>query len=146
MTRFSGHNITSANSKAVMTIEDLFPTGFNLEQYSADTAISQSEETLSETRMGVDGQMVAGFTPAIKNVTIQLEASSPSKVYLETLVQSMQNNQDVYKVNLTINIPSINKTFYYTGGVLKTGKELPDLKKVLDPVSYTFDFEKITIQ
>lgn len=144
-THFKGHNITSANSTAVMTIEDLFPSGFNLEQYATDTAISQTEETVTESRKGVDGQMVTGYTPSIKTIEIQLEASSPSKVYLDTMIQAMQNNMDIYEVNLTITIPSIGKTYYYKKGALKTGKELPDLKKVLDPTKYTFEFSDITI-
>jgi hypothetical protein len=44
-----------------------------------------------------------------------------------------------------VKVPAVNKTYTYSGGVLKTGKPLPGLKKVLDPVSYGFDFEKMSV-
>ena len=46
---------------------------------------------------------------------------------------------------LTYETADIGKTYTYTGGVLKTAKALPALKRTLDPVSYGFDFEKKTI-
>lgn len=137
-------NITSANSTAVLTVDELFPNGVVLEQYATDQAITQAEETISETRMGIDGQMVAGFAPSIKTVTITLEASSPSLEAFDTVYEASQTNKTIYRATLTINLPSIGKTLTYTGGVMKTAKTLPDLKKVLDPVSYGFDFEKLT--
>lgn len=139
-------DITSANSTAVMTVEELYPSGFTLEMYATDTAISQGDDTVAETRMGVDGKMVAGYTPSIKSLTVTFEAPSPTIPYLETLYQASQQNRRTYKVHLTVTLPSIGKTFKYTNGVLKTAKPLPDLKKVLDPQSFAFDFEKMNIE
>ena len=86
-------NITSADAIAVMTIDSLYPQGFRLEQFSTDAAISQGDDTVSETRMGVDGHMVAGYTPSIKTITITLEPSSPSIPYLDDLYKSMQKTK-----------------------------------------------------
>lgn len=137
-------NITSANSTAILAIEELFPNGVTLEQYATDQAITQAEETIAETRMGIDGQMVAGFTPSIKSVTITLEPSSPSLSAMDTIYESSQEKKTIYRATLTISLPSIGKTLTYSGGVMKTAKPLPDLKKVLEPVSYGFDFEKLS--
>ena len=135
-------NITSANAVAILTIDTLYPQGVRLQQFSTDQAIVQAEETIAETRMGVDGNMVAGYTPSIKAVTIQLEPSSPSIVALDTLYRAMKTNKRTYECTLVITLPSLDKILTYSFGVLKTAKPLPDLKKVLDPISYGFDFEK----
>ena len=139
------NNITSANATAYMVVKDLYPTGFALNNFSTDQAIDQSEDTIAETRMGVDGYMAAGYVPSIKAVTIKFEASSPSVQYLNNLYLASQKNRRTYEVTLVVKVPSVNKTYTYSGGVLKTGKLLPGLKKVLDPVSYGFDFEKVSV-
>lgn len=142
----NNRDITSANSTAIMVVEELFPSGFAVEMFAADTAISQGDDTVAETRMGVDGKMVAGFVPSIKSITVTLEAPSPTISYMETLYQASQSNRRTYKVHLTITIPSIGKTYKYTNGVLKTAKPLPDLKKVLEPQNFAFDFEYLAVE
>lgn len=139
------NNITSANATAYMVVKDLYPAGFPLNNFSTDQAIDEAEDTIAETRMGVDGYMAAGYTPSIKNVTIQFEAASPSVAFLNNLYLASQKNRRTYEVTLVITVPAVKKTFTYTGGVLKTAKALPALKKTLDPVSYGFDFERKTI-
>lgn len=139
------NNITSANSVAIMTVEELYPNGFQLQQFASDSAISQGDMTVAETRMGVDGYMVAGFTPNIKSLTTAFEASSPSIEYINNILQAMEQNRRVYRITLVVTVPSIDKTFTYSGGVLKSGKLLPDIKKVLDPITYGWDFEKVTV-
>ena len=139
------NNITSANATAYMVVKDLYPTGFALNNFSTDQAVDQSEDTIAETRMGVDGYMAAGYVPSIKAVTIQFEATSPSVQYLNNLYLASQKNRRTYEVTLVVKVPAVNKTYTYSGGVLKTGQLLPGLKKVLDPVSYGFDFERVSV-
>lgn len=139
------NNITSANATAYMVVKDLYPTGFALNNFSTDQAVDQSEDTIAETRMGVDGYMAAGYVPSIKAVTIKFEATSPSVQYLNNLYLASQKNRRTYEITLVVKVPAVNKTYTYSGGVLKTGKLLPGLKKVLDPVSYGFDFEKVSV-
>ena len=137
-------NITSLNATAVMVIEELYPAGFTLEQFSTDAAISQGDDTFAETRMGVDGQMVVGVVDNIKTVTITLEPSSPSMEYLITLAKAIRTNKKHYPATLIINIPALGRTRTYSNGALKTGKILPDINKTLQPVPFTFDFEKVS--
>lgn len=140
------NNITSANATAYMVVKELYPTGFALNNFSTDQAIDQAEDTVAETRMGVDGYMAAGYTPSIKAVTLQFEAASPSVPYLNNLYLASQKNRRTYECMLVVKVPAVNKIYTYTGGVLKTGKPMPGLKKTLDPVTYAFDFEKLSVQ
>lgn len=136
-------NITSANATAIMVIDTLFPVGFALEAFATDQSISMGEDTVAETRMGVDGKMAAGFVPSIKTVTISFEEHSPSMAYLEALYNAMEANKKIYDVTLIVTVPSVSRVYTFTGGVLKTAKPFADHKKVLDPVNWTFDFEKM---
>ena len=137
-------NVTSLNATAVMVIEELYPAGFTLEQFSTDAAISQGDDTFAETRMGVDGQMVVGVVDNVKTVTITLEPSSPSMEYLTTLAKAIRTNKKHYPATLIVNIPALGVTRTYSNGALKTGKIMPDINKTLQPVPFTFDFEKVS--
>ena len=139
------NNITSANATAYMVVKDLYPAGFALNNFATDQAIDEGEDTIAETRMGVDGYMAAGYIPTIKTVTITFEATSPTVPYMNNLYLAAQKNRRTYECTLVITVPATGKTYTYSYGVLKTAKALPALKTVLDPVSYSFDFEKKTI-
>lgn len=136
-------NITAANATLVMVVEDLFPQGVKLEQFSTDAMVSEADETFAETRMGVDGQMVAGYVDNIKTLTVTMEPSSPSIPYMDTLARASRSGRKVYWVTFIISIPAIGKILTYSNGVLKTGKILPDIQKVLAPIAYGFDFESV---
>ena len=136
-------DITSANSTAVMVVDTIFPIGFALEAYATDQSLSMGKSTIAETRMGVDGYMSAGFVPNIKTMTISFEQHSSSIKFLNQLYQLTEANRTIYEVTLVVTVPSVKKTYTFTGGVLKTAKPFADHKKVLDTVSYTFDFERM---
>ena len=138
-----GMDITSAN--ATLSLQcSLFNA--NLQQVSTDTMFEGEDDQVAETRMGVDGKMVAGFTPNIKAVTIHLEASSPSVEYLDLLKQSMEKNRKIYECTLVISIPALGKRITYSNGVLQSAKDLPDAKKVLDGTSWTFHFQDKSVE
>lgn len=137
------NDITSANLAAYMTVNDLFPAGFQLEQFSTSNAIAQGDDTKAETRMSVDGQMVAGYTPTIKTVTIVLEPSSPSIAYMDTWQKAEAANKRKYWCNLTVTYPSTGMIRNFKNGVMKTGKLTPDAQATLQPITYTFDFESV---
>lgn len=138
-------NITSANASLVLVVDTIIPAGVQLEHFSTDQAFSLSEVTVVEDRMGVDGNLAAGWIPSIKTVQIDLEAASPSLWFLDMLQRAMENNRTIYDCTLVATIPSIRKIYTWSKGVLKSGTLVSNAKKVLDPTSWTFDFANLTI-
>lgn len=135
-------NITAANAVIIMTVEDLFPAGVRLEQFGTDQALDGDEHEYAQARMGVDGELAAGFVPNPWPVTITLEASSPSLKVMQTLAQAMRTNRRTYEVSLTVTVPSLNQVHTYRDGVLTGGKDFPGIKKTLDPTTWRFTFGK----
>ena len=136
-------DITSAN--AVVSLQcPLFST--TLQQFATDTSFEGEDDQVAETRIGIDGQMVAGQVPTIKVVTVHLEASSPSIQFMKLLKQAMERNRTIYEVNMVISIPSIGKRITYSHGVLQSAKDLPDGKQVLDPTNWTFHFQNKSVE
>lgn len=138
-------DITSANARAILIVDKLFPAGIVLQQFSTDQSVSMDEMTIVEDRMGVDGKLVAGYTPGIYPITIILEASSPSAAALSQVWQAMKTAKKIYKCTLIVSVPSIGKNYTWSTGVMKSGTPFPSLKKVLDPTTWKFDFQDLNI-
>ena len=137
-------DITSANATVALSVGGLFSV--NLENFSADSSFTSDTVQAAETRMGVDGHMAAGFTPAIKTITINLEAGSPSTEYMQLLRQVQEVNMKPYKVQMVISIPSIGKRYTFSEGVLQSYKDLPDGQNVLSPTQWVFHFEGMSAE
>lgn len=135
-------DITSANSSAVLTVEELYPAGIVLQKYGTDQMITQDEVTYAESRMSLDGHLVGGFVITSRMLNMTFEPDSPSLKGINQLLKAQETGLCIYKLGLVITIPSIKKTFNYSNGLVKKGKPFPDLKKILDPVTFSFEFEK----
>ena len=134
-------DISSANASAVLIVDDIFPAGVILQMFSTDQALKMDTIILAETHKGVDGKLVAGFLPNLYPVTITLEAASPSHASLATLWQAMTVNQRLYTCHLVCTLPSIKSVFTWSTGVMKSGTPFPEMKKVLSPTTWTFNFQ-----
>ncbi|MDL2315513.1 hypothetical protein LJC59_00320 [Desulfovibrio sp. OttesenSCG-928-A18] len=143
MPQVTNMDITSANAELVLTVESLFPSGIVLQMFGTDQAANMDAVDITETRMGVDGKMVAGYTPVIYPVTVTLEASSPSRFSLSTVWEAMAANRKIYVCGLVCTLPSIGERLTWSTGVLKNGVVVPSLQKVLAPTTWLFHFEKL---
>lgn len=137
-------DITSANATVAMSVGGLFSV--NLENFSTDSSFTTDTVQAAETRMGVDGHLAAGYTPAIKTLTINLEAGSPSTEYMQLLRQVQEVNKKPYRVQMVISIPSIGKRFTFSEGVLHDFKAIPDGQNVLSPTQWVFHFEQMSAE
>lgn len=144
MAGLENFSITSANAKAVLIVDTLFPAGIELQMFAADAAVSQDTAQIADTRMGVDGYMVAGITPQIKAVTITLEAPSPSYAFMAALWEAMESQRQLYKCTLVVTVPDIYKVFTWKRGVLREGTPFPNMAQMLEPTTWVFHFEKFT--
>ena len=122
-------DLTSANAVVILSVDELYPNGVQIQGFSTDSSFAVDDATIAEARMGVDGKLSAGYTPAPRTVTITLEANSPSLPILSNIVEASQVTRKPFKCQM------------YANGVLQTGHTIPDGKKVLDPTNWTFIFE-----
>lgn len=139
-------DITSANATAIMTVESLFPAGFEWQQYATDNAIDLATTELAVVRIGVDGHMAAGFKHSVKQLTVNFEAGSKTLSYIDKLVARMETGMRIYACQLVVTVPSIGKVYTYTDGTLTSARQMAPLKQVLDPRDFIFSFAKIIPQ
>lgn len=135
-------DITAANAVLILTVEEIFPSGIELQMFGTDQAYDAPAADMAETRMGVDGFMVAGYVPNIQQVTVTLEAASPSRAQLATVAAAMVTNRRVYACTLTATLPAVNSRFTWTRGVIRNAARALSAAKTLQPTTWQFDFEK----
>ena len=137
--------LTSADSTLILVCAELYPSGIQIEGFSTDSILTGEDITIAETRMGVDGRLSAGYTPTPKNVVITLEASSPSLEVMQNIFQYMQSTKTQPECSMTIQIPSMRQVASLVQGCMTKGRLIPDLKKLLDPTSWSFTFAEIKV-
>ena len=138
--------ITSSDSVLIMIVQDLYPAGIKLEKFSADNIITNESRQSAETRIGVDGKIAAGWIPAIKTVTINLEADSPSLEFIENIIAKQDLNKKLFEISLDITIPSVSKVYSFKKGYIHDVSDMSNLANVLDPREFTIHFESVEIQ
>jgi len=135
--------ITSANSQFTLTIPALGINQAPIQGYAADDAFTQEAFEVTETRMGVDGTLSAGYTPNPKKLTVVLQPDSPSIPIFDQWIAGMEQAQEALEASAFITVPSIGKAFAFTTGWLRNVVKMPSGKKVLEPQSYTIEWQDI---
>jgi hypothetical protein len=135
-------NITSANSTLILTVNTLFPAGLALQMFSVDQGINMEEVVVADTRMSLDGHMVAGYIPSVKTVQIGLEPASPSYEALCQLYRLTEQRRGFYECSMVLTLPDLNggAIFSWSKGVLIGGTILPPVQQLLNPTTWTFRF------
>ena len=139
-------DITSANSAMTIQAGDVIPNPVQLQNFSVDQIASVDEQTLAESRMGVDGGLGVGYTPQPFNLTFMLEANSPSQVYMFNLSAAMRANRCIYDVTITLDCPSLKQRYIFERGTLISASVMPNPKKVHDPTTWKFTFASTRVE
>ncbi len=137
------NNKTSADLVAILTLEDVAPSGIQLSQFSTDAAIQAEAIQEVQAEMTVDAEMVYGYTPNPIPVTITLQPTSPAIPYIREFMQAQRTAKAPLEVGLTVSLPSTGKTYTYSGGALTQGQAMPPVNRVLDPISLQFTFGSV---
>lgn len=136
-------SITSANSVFTLTIPGLYPAPQQLQGYSTDRAWESGAVQLTESMMSVDGRKSSGVVFNLRDMTVSLQADSPSKQIFVNLINAQIAKRDIIPFNATIDLPSTGESFIFTNGTLRSAKMLPDAAKVLQPMDFVLEWESI---
>ncbi len=133
--------ITAANSVYLLSIPGLYSTPVLLQGYATDDAFATEAVDTSEVVKGVDGIMSAGFIPYLTKQTIMLQADSNSIEIFENWLAAMKQAREVIYGNATLSIPSLERKYAMTKGVLSNIQATPTAKKTMQarPFIITWD-------
>jgi hypothetical protein len=136
-------SITSANAVIALTIAGVFPTPVQLQGFAADDVFDTDQVNPSETLMGVDGILSAGFVFVPIQQNFSLQADSPSNFIFEQWNAQQQAAAEIFFANGIVTLTSINKVYVMRKGVLSGYKAIADGKRVLQPRRFSITWESI---
>ena len=136
-------SITSDDSTFVLSSSDFALAATILEGYAADAAFAMDNADTAETMLGVDGKLSAGWIPRSYNQTITLQADSKSRALFDALVTAQDATRNVFRLNGVINLPGNQYSYNLTRGVLKNYTAMPTAQKVLQPLTFVIEWERV---
>lgn len=124
-------DITSANAIIMLSSPLIFPTPFQLQQFSADNIYGTEPLDAGEIMMGVDRHLTAGFVnvPTVQNYSLM--ADSPANFFFDQIYAKERAGQTKFVLNGVVLLTSVGTKWTMTRGFLKTYQPLPDAGKVL---------------
>jgi hypothetical protein len=137
MQTITNKTVTSANSILLVRVKGIVDTWTRIQGFAADDAFGGGKATMAETSMGVDGYQSGGFTPYETPWDIMLQANSPSIPLFDRIINTMDNEQETYAWEIRVEFPSIKKSYEATG-FMTEGQPIPQAKKILQPVGFSF--------
>ena len=135
--------ITSADATIHITFDNLFPAGFTLQGFAADNISDMENMEIAQTVRGADGKLSAGFVYGTPNQTFHVMPDSPSYSKIQTVINASQATGAVYRCNAVQTFLSNGKKYTCSNGVMTTGGLMPAAGRVLQPITFTIQWETI---
>lgn len=135
--------LTNANSVVAMTTEALYPQAQRLQGYAADDAFESGAVENGEYLMGIDGKFSAGFVFNAVELTITIQADSPSLQLFENIWNYEQSNRTKLQQDVTVTATALGRRYDYKQGYM-TSYKAPAGKKILQPAVIVFQFARMS--
>lgn len=136
--------LTAANAIILLSIDKLFPVPQRLQGFGADDVTDMDSVNPSETSMGVDGRLSAGFVPVPVPQNITLQADSESNDLFENWIEYERGAREKLVCTGTLILPATQRSYSMTRGFLTSIAPIPSAKKSLQPRRYTITWERVS--
>ena len=137
-------DITSANSKLRIVVPALFPAGFDVDDYAADSMFETATLQNKEDMMSADGKYHAGYVYNPVEFTINVMPTSRAGELLDQIYAAERTSISTFSVNATLAIPSLDAKWNFVNGVLYSWNPVPPGRRILQPRAAVFHFEQVT--
>ncbi len=136
--------LTSANSVLMLAVGGVFPVPQKIEGYASDTSFAFAAHELAQVNMGVDGRLSASYVPKATVQTITLQPDSASMRFFEIWMSATRTARDVFYAHGTLSIPSIDRKYALTRGVLTVAPAAPTAGAILQSMAFQITWQNVT--
>lgn len=140
---FNAKSITSGNTVIWMSASVVIPIPFRVEKI-VHGGLSVELREVTNSVMGVDGNICHSLVKSPVDVTISLSPDSPTCSYLDLLNATQKRLGYVVPVTMTLSSSSISGSYHFSDGALKACSEMPDMGRVWKERMYAFTFKEST--
>jgi hypothetical protein len=135
--------LTGANIQIFFSIAGLYNAPVQLQGFMVDDVYDTDQIASTETMMGVDGILSAGFVFVPVKQNFALQADSASIAIFENWWATNQQLRDSLSANASILLPSLGKKYTQTKGFLTGYKPMPDIKKLAQGQKFAVTWQQI---
>lgn len=128
-------SITSANTSITITIPGLYSSGVLLENFDANDIIDPEAQTLTEGRVGADGELAAGYVFNLNKFRMAFQANSVSIPIFYQWKAFQDSKRDVVAASMKIISPSLGLDTDLDEVYCESLPFLPPLKKVAEALT-----------
>ena len=125
----------------MMTCEALYTSPTQLQGYAADDAFEVDAVENGEYSMGIDGRLSAGFVYNPIQMTLTIQADSPSLPIFENIWNYEVTNRTKLEHNWTITTTANGRRYNLTTGFMRSYKA-PAGKRILQPAIIQLSFAR----
>ena len=136
--------LTAANSVILLAIPRLIPVPTQLQGFATDDVTDFESIDIAETQEGVDGKLSAGWVFKAVKMGVTLQADSDSNGFFENWFSAENAVREKYFANGSIYLPSVQRKYTMTKGVLMNYSPVPTAKKILQPRKFTIVWESVS--
>lgn len=136
--------LTAANAIVMLSIDGVYNTPQQIQQFAADNVFNFEEITQAEVSMGVDGVLSGGFVFEPIPWVIHLQSNSPSIPVFDNWIQAQRTNKDISTASATVQLVGLGYKWTMTNGILTKGALAPSAAKIVGPRTFTITWESVS--
>jgi len=136
--------LTSANSVLMLAVGGIFPVPQKIEGYASDSSFAFTASKPATVSMGVDGRLSASYVPSTCVQTITIQPDSPSMRVFEIWMMATETAREIFYANGTLSIPSIDRKYTLTRGVLTQIPPAPTATTVLQSMAFQITWQSVS--
>lgn len=136
--------LTSANSVLMLAVGGIFPVPQKIEGFASDSSFAFTPSKTAAVSMGVDGRLSASYVPSACVQTITIQPDSPSMRVFEIWMMATETAREIFYANGTLSIPSIDRKYTLTRGVLTQIPPAPTAKTVLQSMEFQITWQSVS--
>lgn len=130
-------SITSANASIQLTIPGVYSSGVLLQGFSVNDILDPDPQTLTESRVGADGEVVGGYVFNLSKFRMMFQANSVSIPVFYVWKAAQDAIPDVIAATMKIIAPALGLDVDLDDVYCETIPFLPPLKKVAEELTVT---------
>jgi hypothetical protein len=129
------NSITSANASIVLTIPGVISAGVLLQNFAVNDILEPEPQTLTESRVGADGEVVGGYVFNLTKFRMMFQANSDSINAFYMWKAAQDESADVISATMKIIAPALGLDVTLQDVYCETLPFLPPLKKVAEELT-----------
>jgi hypothetical protein len=130
-------SITSANASITLTIPGVYSSGVLLQNFAVNDILEPDPTTLTESRVGADGEVVGGYVFNLTKFRMMFQANSDSIPVFYAWKAAQDAQTDVIAGSMKIIAPALGLDVDLEDVYCETLPFMPPLKKVAEELTVT---------